>query len=180
MFLPDSLVPAFCSKDSMRPAKAMRNEGVSSCGTWGWQTHTKHPAHRSTSIRTHSSYVHEVFRAGETWGSGGLSQRCRRIRSSWHSSDVIRATSTNLFYHSVRGREDKGCHLLTSVLFIIVWSLLEDYSPFPLLEAPHLVLFWFQVQWWNLSFQGNSHSFLNPGVWASGSRSCNDVLQWSF
>lgn len=27
MFLPDSLVPAFCSEDSMRPAKAMRNEG---------------------------------------------------------------------------------------------------------------------------------------------------------
>lgn len=46
-------------------------------------------------------------------------EEARRIWPSWQSSDVISATSINLFYHSARGREGKGCHLPTSVLIIV-------------------------------------------------------------
>lgn len=76
------------------------------------------------------------------------------------SCDVISVMSVNLCYHRASSREGgRGCHLLTSLPFTIEWGLPKDYHPFPLLEAPHLLCF--QVQRWDLSFQGNSHSFLN-------------------
>lgn len=101
------------------------------------------------------------FRQGEAWDSRGMSQGGHKGMVIWQSSDIIGVTSINLCYHWVHGRKCKGCHLISSPLSTIVSGLLKDCSPFPLLEAPRLVLFWFQVQRWNLSLQGNSHSFLN-------------------
>lgn len=147
---------------------------MSSCATWAWWTlHMQSTLHKGQYL---GKPIHQT--TGKSLGKRDLRLRRHVPEGPWDKAILAEALTSSMLYHQSMLPQSSWkagqrlsssyfcffvfCFLVFCLFFFtIVWGLLENYYPLPPLESPQLVLFWFQVQRQNLSFQESSHFFLS-------------------